>query len=151
MKITLSKLLGIGIMSTLYFTSHALSENRPIDNFTNLMKETADKAGLACGPEIDKFCSTVNPGEGRVILCMMAHGDQISKKCGSALLDAAVLMGEASNFFQYAANVCKTDIMSTCSNAEVGDGNVAACLVANKEKISVPCQDAITAFQQRFK
>ena len=28
-----------------------------------------------------KFCGQVTPGEGRLVLCMMAHEDKVSNKC----------------------------------------------------------------------
>ena len=35
----------------------------------------------SCGEDIKKFCSTVTPGEGRILFCMQAHEDKISPKC----------------------------------------------------------------------
>jgi len=43
----------------------------------------------ACRDELRNFCSTVTPGEGRVLLCMQAHEDKISRQCEMALFDAS--------------------------------------------------------------
>ncbi len=36
------------------------------------------KLEAACGEDIKKYCSTVTPGEGRIVHCMQAHEDKIS-------------------------------------------------------------------------
>ena len=39
----------------------------------------------ACSQELRNFCSTVTPGEGRLLLCMQAHEDKLSAQCELAL------------------------------------------------------------------
>src|SRR5687768_3281461 len=39
------------------------------------------KLQSACRTEMASFCSSVTPGEGRLILCMQAHEDKISNQC----------------------------------------------------------------------
>ncbi|MGI9399847.1 MAG: cysteine rich repeat-containing protein [Rhizobiaceae bacterium] len=150
MKNRLSKLCCVGLLAAFGFGGIAVAQEIPLEKFNERMKEAADKAGLACGKEIDKFCATVNPGEGRIMLCMMAHSDQLSSECGNALLEGAILVGDASNFFQYAANACEADIEKNCANAEVGSGNIAACLKVNQAKVSPQCQEAVKIFQEKF-
>ncbi len=41
-----------------------------------------------CGPDYRHYCSDVQPGGGRVIACLQAHGPQLSRQCSSALLAA---------------------------------------------------------------
>ena len=43
----------------------------------------------ACADETNKYCSTVTPGEGRLLYCMQAHEDKISAKCAYELEEAA--------------------------------------------------------------
>jgi hypothetical protein len=43
----------------------------------------------ACREELQNFCSTVTPGEGRLFLCMQAHDDKLSNQCELALFDAS--------------------------------------------------------------
>ncbi|MFG1419451.1 cysteine rich repeat-containing protein [Xanthobacter sp. V0B-10] len=38
-----------------------------------------------CKPDIERLCPTVPPGEGRLLKCLKAHGDQISVGCAKAL------------------------------------------------------------------
>ncbi|MDQ0504769.1 cysteine rich repeat-containing protein [Xanthobacter agilis] len=38
-----------------------------------------------CKPDIERLCPTVPPGDGRLLKCLKAHGDQISVGCAKAL------------------------------------------------------------------
>ena len=42
-----------------------------------------------CKTELETYCKTVTPGEGRVLACLYAYGDKLSGKCEYALYDAA--------------------------------------------------------------
>ncbi len=55
------------------------------------------KLETACGEDVKKFCSTVTPGEGRIMYCMQAHEDKISDGCASAL-DEAEYQAEATAY-----------------------------------------------------
>lgn len=39
----------------------------------------------ACKPDVDKFCSDVKPGGGRIISCMRQHKDELSQACKDAI------------------------------------------------------------------
>src|SRR5215467_6387196 len=39
----------------------------------------------ACASDINKFCPNVTRGEGRVLICMQAHDDQLSRICQLSL------------------------------------------------------------------
>ena len=41
-----------------------------------------------CGPDYRRLCPGVEPGGGRAIECLRAHGPQLSRQCHSALLTA---------------------------------------------------------------
>jgi len=42
----------------------------------------------ACKPDIQRFCSKVAPGEGRVKACMKEHLHELSEPCKEALFQA---------------------------------------------------------------
>ena len=55
---------------------------------TDIAKAVTDKAEkviakiqASCATDIKSFCSQVTPGEGRLMLCMMAHEDKLSDQC----------------------------------------------------------------------
>src|SRR5262245_27904663 len=43
----------------------------------------------ACAADINKFCGNVTRGEGRGLLCMQAHDDQLSYRCQFGLYRAS--------------------------------------------------------------
>ena len=45
----------------------------------------ASKGVKACHADIEKFCATVEPGEGRLGACLKDHRARLSKKCKSWL------------------------------------------------------------------
>ena len=53
------------------------------------------KLEASCGEDFKKYCSTVTPGEGRILLCMQAHEDKISVGCAS-VLDEVVFQAETT-------------------------------------------------------
>jgi hypothetical protein len=42
----------------------------------------------ACKPDMQKFCSDVKPGGGRIIACLRDHKDQLSQVCTDAMASA---------------------------------------------------------------
>ena len=45
------------------------------------VKERAEAAYEACKPDVEKFCSDVKPGEGRVMVCLRQHESELSDAC----------------------------------------------------------------------
>src|SRR6476619_7830150 len=62
----------------------------------------------SCADEINKYCSTVTPGEGRLLYCMQAHEDKISAKCAYELGEAAARLQTSADNLRDAINACKT-------------------------------------------
>jgi len=44
-------------------------------------------AATECKSDIDKHCSAVQPGEGRILDCLKKQGDKLSKRCSQAIKD----------------------------------------------------------------
>ena len=49
----------------------------------------AERVQSACRMELQNFCSTVTPGEGRLLLCMQAHEDKLGNQCEVALFETS--------------------------------------------------------------
>jgi Cysteine rich repeat len=117
---------------------------------TDLGKTIQDKLAArvaklesACAKDIKKYCSTVTPGEGRIIYCMEAHEDKISTKCAFELEDAATNVQTAADALKDAVLACKAEITGVCANVLPGKGRIAACLLSNKSTASAGCAEAI--------
>src|SRR5262245_4922997 len=66
----------------------------------------------ACQEEGGNFCSTVTPGEGRLLLCMQAHEDQLGHQCELALFDASRNIQQAAHRVERFADACGADILA---------------------------------------
>jgi PRC-barrel domain protein len=100
----------------------------------------------ACAGDIDKLCGNVSPGEGRVLLCMQAHDDQLGFRCQFALFRASRNLGRALNRVERIADACWSDIQAHCANAD-GTG-LARCVMDRGRANSRACQKAVTGVRQ---
>ena len=83
------------------------------------------KLETACGEDVKKFCSTVTPGEGRLMYCMQAHEDKISDGCASALDEVAYQAETTADNLREAVNACRGDIDKVCATTQPGQGRLA--------------------------
>lgn len=97
----------------------------------------------ACQGDIEKYCSQVTPGEGRILHCMAAHEDKISGQCEYAFYQAASLLEQISVAINYLAQECSTEIQTLCSDVEPGEGRILDCLAQQEENVGPGCKRAI--------
>jgi Cysteine rich repeat len=145
MKITMRLPAKLGLLSLLAILSAGSVSAQTDVGKTILEKLTAKVAKLesACAKDIKKYCSTVTPGEGRMIYCMQAHEDKISPKCDFELGDTASSVQTAADALKDAVIACKAEITGVCGKTLPGQGRIAACLLANKSAASSGCLEAI--------
>jgi sporulation protein YlmC with PRC-barrel domain len=97
----------------------------------------------SCGDDIKKFCGSVSRGEGRILLCMQAHDDQLSYRCQFTLYRASRKLGNAVHRVERVADACWTDIQAKCGEAE----RIGQCVVQKRETLSRACQRVVAAMQ----
>lgn len=102
-----------------------------------------DYVQSACQADLDKYCSQVTPGEGRLLYCVAAHEDKLSGQCSYALYEAATLLVQLADAVANVAMACEPDIESLCGAVEAGEGRILSCLEANQDKASQACRDAV--------
>ena len=105
----------------------------------DIMSQVAE----GCGPEIDKFCSGVTLGEGRLAACFYAYEDQLSNLCNYTLFEIGNQIEAAAIVLDYFVDACGNDIVNLCSDVEVGDGRIMDCLTSQSTELSVSCSSAI--------
>jgi len=96
-----------------------------------------------CKMEIEKYCSQVTPGQGRILACLYAHEDKLSAKCEYALYDAAAQLERAVAALSYVANECNEDLDKYCESIEPGKGRLLDCLDKHDKQVSKRCKQAI--------
>ncbi|MBX9588746.1 MAG: PRC-barrel domain-containing protein [Hyphomonadaceae bacterium] len=99
----------------------------------------------ACRDEVRNFCSTVTPGEGRLLLCMQAHEDKIGQPCETALFEASRNIQQVTRRVERIAAACWSDIQASCG----GGGSIGQCLLDKRASLSPPCQSVIAATTQQ--
>jgi hypothetical protein len=145
MKYTIPALAALAAI-TLLAPVQASAETEAMSRFMDRVDEVVEDVAASCKSEAEKFCSMVTPGEGRLLMCALAHGDQLSNTCASAVFDAIAELGGTISNMQLAVEACSADIEATCSSVEPGEGRVAQCLIDNKDKVSEPCKEAVDVF-----
>jgi len=110
----------------------------PVMAQQSLVQTVAD----GCKEEINTYCKTVTPGEGRVLACLYAYGDKLSGKCEYALYDAADQLERAVAALAYAVHECEPDLAKYCRDVPAGEGRILACLQKNDAQVSTRCKQA---------
>jgi phytoene/squalene synthetase len=95
-----------------------------------------------CKTELEKYCSNVTPGEGRVLACLYAYEDKLSGRCEYALYDAAVQLERAVAALSYVVNECSSDLKQYCTGVAAGEGRLLQCLEKNDAQVSQRCKQA---------
>ena len=95
----------------------------------------------ACGEDIERFCSDVTPGGGRMASCMDAYSDQLSRSCQSALRRAVNRVQQA---VESIADTCMSAVQQQCGNAD----NVKQCLQQKNSSLPQSCQTIVAVVQQ---
>ena len=98
----------------------------------------------ACAADIAKFCGNVSRGEGRVLLCMQAHDDQLSYRCQFGLYRASRNLDRALSRVERIADACWNDIETQCKDAE----RIGQCVVDKAPSLSQACQTVVAGIRQ---
>jgi hypothetical protein len=98
----------------------------------------------SCAFEIENYCSTVTPGEGRLLHCAAAHEDKLSGQCEYALYQAASLLEQMAEAMNYLIESCADDAEKHCSAVAAGEGRLLMCLDDHADEISDSCKTAMS-------
>jgi hypothetical protein len=93
-----------------------------------------------CDDDVEKFCKDVEGGEGKVAYCLWKKRHQLSKKCARQVEKDKARATDAND-------ACKDDVEKYCKDVEPGEGRVAACLITNKDKLSMACHQTVRVEQ----
>ena len=98
----------------------------------------------ACASDINKFCPNVTRGEGRLLICMQAHDDQLSRSCQLSLYLASRNLERALSRVERIADACGNEIEAQCGNAD----RIGQCVMEKAASFSQPCQNVIAGLRQ---
>jgi len=131
--------LGCFIAAVLIFSGLVQAAEGPMEK---LAAKNIDRFENGFQTELETYCQTVTPGEGRGLACIYAHNDKLSPKCESALYDSAEEFQHAAKKLNAFVGACQADIVNLCSKVAIGEGCILMCLEKNKEKVSAGCNKA---------
>jgi hypothetical protein len=131
---------GIFVCLALVTADNVHAQTAATDKVGERLEAAVQKLRAACADDLAKYCSSVTPGEGRLLYCMIAHEDRIGTKCDYALYSAARNLDRAIDFVEEAADACWPDIQKLCADVPEGAGHIAQCLMNKKSTVSAPCQ-----------
>eukprot|EP00238_Polyblepharides_amylifera_P013095 CAMPEP_0196572234 /NCGR_PEP_ID=MMETSP1081-20130531/2305_1 /TAXON_ID=36882 /ORGANISM="Pyramimonas amylifera, Strain CCMP720" /LENGTH=880 /DNA_ID=CAMNT_0041889479 /DNA_START=135 /DNA_END=2777 /DNA_ORIENTATION=+ len=105
----------------------------------------------ACSEDVEKFCPTVEPGNGRVHQCLMENKKELSASCKS-MEDKLQLVQADDVRLRPGFKACKEEIQVYCNNVKPGMGRLFRCLQANAEKsdVSETCKTQVLQKQGRM-
>ena len=106
-------------------------------------QEIVDDMLTACATEIETYCSQVTPGEGRLLACAYAHEDKLSGGCTWAIYKGVAELEAFVDAVVEVATACEDDLMTFCAEVQLGEGQVATCLLEHKAEVTDGCRAAI--------
>src|SRR6266850_473700 len=101
-------------------------------NVSAAQAEDKDKPG-ACRADVEKLCKGIQPGGGRIAMCLKQHGSELSPGCREAIAEAK----ERINEF---AEACKPDAEKLCKGVQQGQGRIVRCLAEHEAELSAECK-----------
>jgi Golgi apparatus protein 1 len=97
----------------------------------------AGEAKNACGADVEKLCSGMSPGEGKIVSCLNEHKSELSPGCTS-------YMTKVKQQMKTVGEACEPDVEKFCWQTPAGKGGIASCLKSHKDDLSADCKTAIT-------
>ena len=130
--------------------SSALAQSNPSastqPNLRERLAAAVETVEGACASDIKKFCGNVTRGEGRLVLCMQAHDDQLGIRCQFALYRVSRHLEAALSRVDRIAEACWNDIQEKCGDADT----IGQCVMEKHASLSQPCQTVINALEQAY-
>ncbi len=134
----MKKVMGVIILAVLLMPgAFAVAAEGPMEKFAD---KEIEKIEGNCTADLETYCQTVTPGEGRGVACLYAHSDKISTPCLTALYEAKGEFRNAINNVNAVVADCRADIVNLCSKVAIGEGRILACLEKNKKLIAPACR-----------
>ena len=143
----LTKIMLLPLVVSISSIAHAQTD--VMNAIAERLAAGIQKLETSCGEDIKKFCSTVTPGDGRILYCMQAHEDKISPACAYDLNEVEGQVQATADHLREAVNACRGDIDKFCAKTQPGQGRIAACLAANRTSVSKNCVAAVQKLQEK--
>ncbi len=82
----------------------------------------------ACKADAETHCKGIQPGQGRILRCLVEHTDKLSGNCRAKISEAQ------------SRHPCMKDMERLCKNVQPGEGRIAECMKKNEAQLSPECK-----------
>jgi len=113
-------------------------------NLKDRVQGAVEAVESSCSADIGRFCGNVTRGEGRLLLCMQAFDDQLSRRCQFALYRASRNLQRALDRVERIADACWTEIEANCANAD----RIGQCLLEKMQSLPPSCRSVLDGVRQ---
>jgi Cysteine rich repeat len=91
------------------------------------------QAGHPCAADAQRLCKDVEPGQGRVAVCLKQHESELSAACQKR---AASFREQVEQLTE----ACKNDAQKFCAGVRPGGGRIVRCLQQHSDQLSNECK-----------
>ena len=117
---------------------------------TGAQMVTAAPLHEACKADLEKYCSAVTPGAGRIMACLYAHEEVISDACDEATSDMSDIIDSVLGVAGDAIAICLPDIKKHCADTKLGEGRLLSCLDDKSSELGADCKGIVSRFADRL-
>lgn len=107
---------------------------RTPDGAADKADRAAGKPAAACQVDVQKHCTGVAPGEGRIRACLEEHRSTLTPDCLATLPKAPLRAFSAA---------CSEDLAKFCKDVQLGEGRGKRCLEDHVGELSPACRTAV--------
>jgi len=136
------KIYSLMVIAPVLLATPAMAQDVPKDPLEARLKVAADALKATCASDVQKYCASVSPGEGRLFFCMLAHEDKISGACDYEIYKSVSDLVAVLDRVEEATVACASDIEQFCVKADAPEGEVSHCLIAREATLDDTCRAA---------
>lgn len=107
-----------------------------------LTASTAAQADSACLSDIQRYCSQIPIGEGRVLTCLQARWANLSSACQQEIQQIQARAREVDM-------ACSNDVWSFCQGVAPGADRIRVCLASRWDDLSSTCRDKVAELSEK--
>jgi hypothetical protein len=137
---TISKIVSASLLAMLCVPATGLAQS----NLRDRVQAAVDAMETACSSDVARFCGNVTRGEGRVLLCLQAFDDQLSRRCQFGLYRTSRNLERSLDRVERLADACWSDIEANCTNAD----RIGQCLTEKMDSLSPTCRPVVDGIRQ---
>ena len=124
----------LDVLSCMQANEHLLSKACPGE--VDLLMAKAQKVGAGCAEDVKKLCKDVQPGGGRVAMCLRDQSHLLSTSCQEAFNEWR--LGRMN-----LTAACAGDIGKWCPQVPEGSGRILRCLKEHQADLTSDCRSAL--------